>query len=166
MAAVGNLITVTATVLPGVFAVVDRVGCTLLVFLGGWVIDGRKVPIAAARVMVCGCMVLVTEGRGVPSCQTRVGVMVLNKTVLTCGVFSRGWVSEQASINKMKTGRVISTRQGERLACIGEPVDSVFMLKSIITISKKAVCCIKYPLPELPKPAHGIISPCSLLSPK
>jgi hypothetical protein len=145
LAAVGNLIPVTTTVLPGVFAVVDRVGWILLVFLGGWVIDGRKVPIAAARVMVCACMVLVTEGRGVPSCQTRVGVMVLNKTVLTCGVFSRGWVSEQASIKRMKTGRMISTRQGEFLACIDEPVVSLFILKYIITISKKTVCGKKCP---------------------
>jgi len=137
LAAVGNLITVTATVLPGVFAVADRVGWMLLVFLGGWVMEGKIVPIAAARVMVCGCMLLVTEGRGVPSCQTRVGVMVFIKTVLTCGVFSSGWVSEQAKINRTKTGRMISTRQGGRLACMDEPVDSLFILKSIITISKK-----------------------------
>jgi hypothetical protein len=122
------LIVVTATVLAGVFAVVDWVGWTLLVILGSWVDDGKKVPRAAARVLVCGCMVLVSEGRGVPSCQTRVGVVVLNKTVLTGGVLSSGRVSEQASMNRSNPARISSTLLGERFAIISEPATSRFIL--------------------------------------
>lgn len=121
LAAVGNLITVTATVLPGVTAVTDRVGCKPPVFRGVGVEVGKTVPRAAARVMVCGCMLGVAEGRDVPSFQIRVEVMVLIKTVLTCGVFSSGWVRAQAIMNRTNPGRMRNILKGLSKFFINKP---------------------------------------------
>lgn len=60
-------------------------------------------------VRVWGCILLVIEGMGVPPSQSRVGVVVLIKTVLTCGVFSRGCVSEHAIMKMNRKPRLNKT---------------------------------------------------------
>ena len=79
---------------------------------------GKSVPSAAAWVRVCGCRVLVLEGTSAPSNQTRVGVVVLNKTVLACGVLSSGWVSEHAIITSNRIARINTILRDGRLSFI------------------------------------------------
>jgi protein-disulfide isomerase len=117
LAAVGNLITVTATVLTGVFSVADQVGWILLVVWGDRVEEGKIVPSTAALVRVWGCILLVMEGCGVPSSQSRVGVVVLIRTVLTCGVFPTGCVREHAIITRKRNARMNRTLRDGRFEC-------------------------------------------------